>query len=1216
MELMADRFVRLDSSFGLDLASGRLVCWRGLPPAGGAVAESWLERCELASRLRHPNLARLVDFGVWGAGRRFEAYDVGGRCAIGRRGSAAAFRDVRIFLASCGLRMTSATARPRFAECAGEPVWIPESALTLAPNPLPGPEPRHGTLRTRRRKIGVLLVSRAALTDAVAVLDEAGRYASGPEWIVVRGPHGSGRTTVLGQLAREARIRGYVPVRASLLADERRPGCPLTPADLRTLLAGRHLCVIADEEAPDGSRVPDVLARALPLAGRLGARAHVALIAGLDGLDDRPAIDLEPLAVEDLVRMVRLGVRTGRGTGRAMALAAARSEGLPGVFLGLLQRSLAGRVRAERWNTGAAVAAVAEDAEEYRVDGGRRLPCGPADGREPGDVAIVRGAIARMGAAGEERAARLMARGRHAAAQRVLRSALAAAVRRDDSVGAALAALGLGRTLLIRGRAGDAALTFDAAREHFNRAGLAAGCIVAGVWTGLACTDEGRLLEAETTLKMSALAADHLGDPRAGIRAWLAFARCLFWQGRYDEARVALERIPPGGDAAAPPDRLPAGLWAGPDPLVIRDALAARIAVGEGQLAQAGRRARSAVERAAALGEPSAVALAQIARALVCARMGELEGLAASVRAGLDAARQAHAPLLAARLRLLLVLGLLEAGKRREAGRLVRQLHRLAAWPALPRLLRARILQTCAEGQGRDASAAVQASRTRPVDRFARDSGALALQLFTALPPSSRAPEGDEAGPLPVRHVVSLLQLCHESGDERTTLSRVAAFLRERLRAAGVTFCARDGGRLSVVAWAGSRTDRLDTVQRAVDLDEATRPSPCRGGIERAVPIRLGGTCVGAIVCRWTAGADVDQEAAGALLAATAAATALSVRLLGDALHPGEGGEGDRGLIGESHVMTELRRAIARAARAPFGVLIEGESGSGKELVARAIHQLGPRRERRFCSLNCAAIPDELLEAELFGHARGAFTGAATDRPGLFEEADGGTLFMDEVGELSLRAQAKLLRVLQEGEIRRLGETGGRRIDVRVVAATNRSLRDEAAAGRFRHDLLYRLDVVRIVVPPLRDRIDDVPLLATHFWRRAAARTGSRAVLAPATLAALARHDWPGNVRELQNVLSTLAVAGPQRGSVPPDALPIGLSAPGERPGTLEEARRACEARVVRAALARAGGHRGRAAAELGLTRQGLTKLLVRLGIAVEPQDRGGGTTAGLADLR
>ncbi len=306
-----------------------------------------------------------------------------------------------------------------------------------------------------------------------------------------------------------------------------------------------------------------------------------------------------------------------------------------------------------------------------------------------------------------------------------------------------------------------------------------------------------------------------------------------------------------------------------------------------------------------------------------------------------------------------------------------------------------------------------------------------------------------------------------------------------------------------------------------------------------------------------------------------------------------------RELLGTTAAMEQVRRTIERAAAAPFPVLIEGESGSGKELVAKAIHRGSSRRDRPFRTLNCAAIPDDLAEAELFGHVRGSFTGAVGDRTGVFEEAHGGTLFLDEVGELSPRAQAKLLRVLQEGEVRRVGENIARRVDVRVVAATNRDLRAECDAGRFRFDLFYRLDVIRISLPSLRERAEDIPLLVDRFWREATERLNSRATLGASTIALLARYQWPGNVRELQNVLASLAVRCPKRGVVPPSALPPSFAAPQGSPAwRLEEARRTFEERFVRAALARSGGHRARAAAELGVTRQGLTKLMSRLGIS------------------
>ena len=309
-------------------------------------------------------------------------------------------------------------------------------------------------------------------------------------------------------------------------------------------------------------------------------------------------------------------------------------------------------------------------------------------------------------------------------------------------------------------------------------------------------------------------------------------------------------------------------------------------------------------------------------------------------------------------------------------------------------------------------------------------------------------------------------------------------------------------------------------------------------------------------------------------------------------------------LVGDSTVMRDVRAQIALAARAPFPVLIRGESGCGKELAARAIHGLGQRRQRRCAAINCAALPDELIESELFGHVRGAFTGAAADRAGLFDEADGGTLFLDEVGELGGRAQAKLLRVLQDGEVRRVGENQTRRVDVRIIAATNVSLEDSVRRGTFRADLFYRLDVVRVRMPALRERREDIPTLARHFWRDCTARVGSRARLEGRVLEVLARHDWPGNVRQLQNTLAALAVRVPTRGPVRVDDLPPeirdGSSSPDLGRSGLDAARREFEASYVREALTRAGGRSALAARDLGLTRQGLSKLVRRLGLDQE----------------
>jgi transcriptional regulator with GAF, ATPase, and Fis domain len=233
---------------------------------------------------------------------------------------------------------------------------------------------------------------------------------------------------------------------------------------------------------------------------------------------------------------------------------------------------------------------------------------------------------------------------------------------------------------------------------------------------------------------------------------------------------------------------------------------------------------------------------------------------------------------------------------------------------------------------------------------------------------------------------------------------------------------------------------------------------------------------------------------------------------------------------------------------------------------------------------------------------RGAFSGAVADRAGLFEEADGGTLFLDELPDLSARAQAKLLRAIQQHEIRRIGETFCRKVDVRLVTAVNRDMRLEVEQGRFRPDLLYRLDVVRIRIPPLRERPEDVAVLAGHFWRSAAERVGCTATLTHGVLAALSRHDWPGNVRELQNVIAALAVAAPARGRVSASLLPaVILKATTDVPLRLADARVRFERRLIETALARAAGNRARAARELGVSRQGLLKLIARLGLETTP---------------
>jgi transcriptional regulator with GAF, ATPase, and Fis domain len=427
-------------------------------------------------------------------------------------------------------------------------------------------------------------------------------------------------------------------------------------------------------------------------------------------------------------------------------------------------------------------------------------------------------------------------------------------------------------------------------------------------------------------------------------------------------------------------------------------------------------------------------------------------------------------------------------------------------------------------------------------------------------------------------------------------LERLCGRIAAATHAAGVQFAATTAAGVNTIAGAGvSVSDRI--VERVIALEQPILPHASNGAIEGGAPVRYAGAMIGVIAARWTLGRELDGHGAAPLLLAAAAAGAPALLVAAEQQRLPVALEWPD-LLGISPGMQAVRETIERAATAPFAVLIEGESGVGKEVVARALHRRSLRRDRPWYVLNCAAIPDDLVESELFGHARGAFTGALADRIGAFEAAHTGTLFLDEVGELSLRAQAKLLRAIQEGEIRRVGDNAVRRIDVRLIAATNRNLSSEVEAGRFRLDLLYRLDVVRIVVPPLRERREDVPVLVDRFWRDARERVSSRAALGGSAVAALARYDWPGNVRELQNVLSAVAVRCPARGIIGSAALPSRVAgAPVNRPLRLDEARRAFDASFVRDALARAGGRHCVAAADLGLSRQGLAKLLERLGV-------------------
>ena len=318
----------------------------------------------------------------------------------------------------------------------------------------------------------------------------------------------------------------------------------------------------------------------------------------------------------------------------------------------------------------------------------------------------------------------------------------------------------------------------------------------------------------------------------------------------------------------------------------------------------------------------------------------------------------------------------------------------------------------------------------------------------------------------------------------------------------------------------------------------------------------------------------------------------------------------EQSLVGRSPSIIEVMKTVARVAPTQATVLVTGETGTGKELVARVLHRYSGRGSRRFVAVNCAALPEGLLESELFGHVKGAFTGASSARPGLFREADGGTLFLDEVGDVSPALQARLLRAVQEHEVVPVGSETPVKVDVRVIAATHRDLSALVREARFREDLYYRLNVVTLHLPPLRERRQDIPLLIDHFLRTLADRhRRGRIALDPETQERLLAYRWPGNVRELQNLLeralvfATQDVIGPEHLPVEVRALDaVGPEAPASPPGPVPPAVETMalaeiERRHVLRVLAAQGGNRERTARVLGISRRTLTRMLQRWGM-------------------
>ncbi len=1149
MRLVADRFVEEDDGRVLDLATGERVVLTIDAAGDMSLQRRWAVRCDALQKLHHRRIVPLADFGAIGTSRRFEAWRCGPQWTGAHEEAEKASDLVRRFFLASGLTAGSDSIDRVRAGPSGAAV-------------LPDDSSGYPSEILADASTDVPLDGRAiALIDrrAVAVFAEMFQAASGsrPYIAALWGPPEAGKTTVIRQLARIARINGFVPFAARFATSR-----------YAELWQGRSVFVIDD--GPSGGAWTALVGTATR-----NPQPHVLLIAGIDEQRTVEGVALDRIPVEALVSAVQPPPTDRRSLARVRR-AAEEARGVPGRFVRLLWPTLAGESRRHRpISTGRS--RVAEqpavygpgEPEDSGIDAAAAVSTVVgATWPAPGELAALRRRV--------DSAVRQLAKGRHEPAIRQLRQAIGGLARRDGWIEAADGALTLSSSLLRRGRVREAQAALDEARQFASRSGQESTLIEIAVMSGEALIDLARLDEAEAVLTTARAAAQASGDLRRAALAAIGLGRCLFWRGRYADA-VSVLTAASGSDEASPATALR------------RRLLIARAAVGQRDFSQAMSLVGESAQAPGVNDEPAWRSMVACGAAFVHLAVDDLDAVDRDVAVAIPASRAAHDPLRALRARLLLA----EAERRRgRTSSAVNHLRRLAGGSVVPATIRAR-------GQLLTDLAAATADAEAIVTRHVGATGLGALALYA--PARDRAPA--TADPM-INDVVAILRLCQTAEEERAVLKDVCARVRRQLHANAIACIGVAAGRHETVAGDGGRIEPA-IAERAIAAGITI--APYRGGdggrIEAAAPIHYGGDIIGAVCARWTLGSTYDLTRASAVLTMSAAAVA---PLLSAAIARRERiaipalGE----LRGVTPAITELRQAAERAAAAPFAVLIEGESGSGKELVARAIHRAGPRRERSFSTVNCAALPDDLIEAELFGHARGSFTGAIADRIGVFEEAHGGTLFLDEVGELSPRAQAKLLRVIQEGELRRIGENMSRRVDVRIVSATNRDLRQEVAAGRFRIDLLYRLDVIRLTVPPLRDRREDVALLAEHVWRDATSRVNSRATLSAATIAALARYDWPGNVRELQNVLAALAVRSPKRGVVPPTALPPQFAAVSQ-PETwrLDEARRDFEERFIRAALVRSGGHRTRAAIELGVTRQGLTKLMSRLGISDDDTD-------------
>jgi DNA-binding NtrC family response regulator/tetratricopeptide (TPR) repeat protein len=1154
-DLLADRFVRLSATRTIDLASDldiETVVSRADVPAA-----VWADRCAALAALRHPHILSPVDFAeVGGGGRsqRLEFYPATSRSRANGPLRAHAIDSARECLRSSGLT-TGPWLAGSLRAFDGRLVVRPDDgtgwsrAASIAAPCDRSPRERHEHQPGRFWCVG-LRHARVPFLEALTDLLEA--WQGSLHVIRLESLPGAGLTTLLATLAIEARVRGFVPVapdRASIV-------------EALPWMRQRTVVLLVDRSS---GRWDEVSPFSL-LSRWARSGPSVALVAGhLNASGSRCSISLSRWSPNQLSSLVlRQPEALSPGQQASVITAAREADGIPGSFVTRL-------ASASLWCGGAGTG-------DNDASGSLRA----AEERSPYDSGLTSVDLpaAEMASCGEalslsrlrtrvDRARSLAACGRRAGPLRVFLAAHHAYARRGHRREAAALARAAGDLHLALGDTTRAAAVYERAAELSEAERDTASAVAATIALGVTRLEGAQFALAERLFQSAEAAAGAAGALELERYAQVELIRCSFWQQRFADVEVRASGLTRVTDHAA---------WRA-------QAYRVLAAIADQEVAWATRLMRDVTDWRPPTGR--AAVEWHRAAAIVAARTGLHQAWHAHLRDGVTAARAVHLPLLALEVRIA-------------------------------RFATARLLASHSES----------ALRTTALDRARRMRlpALLHAQLSHALsrsPPRTPVPLADTVGAVldaicrpqdgrrgMTSHLLEVLRICQDSCDERSALTEVCVLLRRHLGARAVQVVSLEPTVARLAGDGRSGADADEAARRAAATCEFVGPIAGGGSVQAAAPVRIGGSTLAAVVSSWPIDGCADAERARTLLTGAAAAIAGHVRALADRSALPQAvreAAGDYGLIGVSAAMNELRLAVQRAAGAPFNVLVEGESGSGKELVARAIHAAGPRRLGRLCAVNCAALTEELLEAELFGHARGAYTGAVAPRAGLFEEADGGTLFLDEISELSARGQAKLLRVIQDGEVRRVGENLPRKVDVRIVAASNRPLREAATARRFRQDLLYRLDVLRIVVPPLRERLEDVLVLAAHFWRDAASRMGSHATLAPATVAALARYDWPGNVRELQNVIAALAVRAPSRGRVGPQCLPEALATASQPPvSSLEEARRGFEARYVRAALAQAGGRRAEAAHMLGLTRQGLQKVMLRLGIEVDSEGSSG----------